>query len=161
MASLPADIWALGAILYQLISGKVPFGKGLNAAITIVNAKTPDQPALFSAKPQFRPLTDDLWSIVLACLQKDPGSRPTADQLVGMCEKLCYSCTERSTGSIRTFGGAGRGSWGFIQVDGGGEVFFHRDSVYGNAIARGSRVCFASYQGAPQPRVFPVLPLKV
>lgn len=159
-ANLPADIWALGALLYQLISGKLPFGRGLGAVPTIVTAKLPSRPALFNAKLQFQPLTDDLWSIVAACLQKDAAKRPTADQLVEMCSKLCYSIAERHVGSIDSFRGKGRGNWGFIDVDGGGTAFFHQDNFYGDTIAVGGRVNFADFPGVPRDRAFPVLPLK-
>jgi serine/threonine-protein kinase len=159
-ANLPADIWAIGALLYQLISGKLPFGRGLGAVPAIVTAKLPAQPTLFDTKPQFRPLTDDLWSIVGACLQKDAAKRPTADQLVEMCAKLCYSNAERHIGSINCFGGQGRGKWGFIDVDGGGTAFFHRDSFYGDTVKVGTKVNFADFPGVPQSRAFPVLPMK-
>ena len=159
-ASLPADIWALGALLYQLISGGLPFGRGLGAVTAIVAAKLPPPPTLFALKAQFRPLSDNLWSIVTASLQKDTSKRPTADQLVEICAKLCYSGADRHTGSINSFGGAGRGKWGFIDVDGDGQTFFHRDSYYGDKIVVGSKVNFASFPGAPQTRAFPVLPLK-
>jgi serine/threonine protein kinase len=158
-ASLPADVWALGALLYQLISGNLPFGRGLGAVPAIVAAKLPPQPALFTTKVQFRPLTDALWSIVTSCLQKDEAHRPTADQLVEMCSKFCYSTADRHTGSINSFAGAGRGKWGFIDVDGNGQAFFHRDSFYG-AITVGSKVNFAAFPGLPQSRAFPVLPIK-
>jgi eukaryotic-like serine/threonine-protein kinase len=159
-ATLPADIWALGALFYQLISGKLPFGRGLGAVPAIVAAKLPDIPILFGAKPQFRPLTDDLWSIVRECLRKDPGDRPTADALVEKCERLCYSNAERHPGLIDCYGGKGRGKWGFIEVEGGGTTFFHRDSFYGDAVVVGSKVTFAHFPGAPQTRAFPVLPMK-
>jgi eukaryotic-like serine/threonine-protein kinase len=159
-AKLPADVWALGALLYQLISGKLPFGKGLGAVPAILATKLPSAPALFSAKPQFRPLTDSIWSIVTACLQKDPAIRPTADQLVEMCSKLCYSNSPRSVGSISNFGGRGRGRWGFIDVDGGGSAFFHWDSFYGDTITVGGRVNFADFPGVPKDRAFPILPMK-
>ena len=54
-ASLPADIWALGAILYQLIAGELPYGKGLGAAPRIVSGGLPPQPALLSPKPNSAP----------------------------------------------------------------------------------------------------------
>jgi eukaryotic-like serine/threonine-protein kinase len=159
-ANLPADIWALGALLYQLISGTLPFGRGLVAVPTIVAAKLPAQPTLFGTKLQFQPLTHDLWSIVAACLQKDGAKRPTADQLVEMCSKLCYSNAERRVGSIDSFRGKGRGNWGFINIDGGGTAFFHQDNFYGDTITEGGKVNFADFPGVPRARAFPVLPMK-
>jgi serine/threonine protein kinase len=158
-AGLPADIWALGAMLFHLVSGKLPFGRGLGAVPAIVTAKLPSPPKLFT-KSQFQPLTDHLWSIVGACLQKDPSTRPTADQLVEMCSNLCYSNAQRHTGSINNFGGKGRGQWGFIDRDGGGIAFFHVANFYGDAIVVGDRVNFADFPGLPRPRAFPVLPIK-
>jgi len=79
-ATLPADVWALGALLYQLTSGKLPFGRGLGAPPAIVAAKLPPPPALFATKEQFRPLTDALWSVVTSCLQKDEAQRPRCAQ---------------------------------------------------------------------------------
>lgn len=159
-ANLPADIWALGALLYQLISGMLPFGRGLGAVPTIVAARLPTPPNLFTSKPQFQPLTNDLWSIVEACFQKDSARRPTADQIVEMCSRLCYSNAERRVGSIDSFRGRGRGNWGFIDIDGGGTAFFHQDNFYGDSIAVGSKVNFADFPGVPRARAFPVLPLK-
>jgi eukaryotic-like serine/threonine-protein kinase len=159
-ANLPADIWALGALLYQLISGQLPFGRGLGAAATIVTGKLPSPPPLFASKPQFRPLTDDLWGIVTSCLNRDAAKRPTADQLVEMCSKLCYSNAPRHTGVINSFGGPGRGNWGFIDQDGGGSVFFHRDSYFGDPVSKGTKVTFSAFRGVPQVRAFPVAPMK-
>jgi hypothetical protein len=51
-------------------------------------------------------------------------------------------------------------AWRFIDVEGGGTTFFHRDTFYGNAVAVGTKVTFAHFPGAPQTRAFPILPMK-
>ena len=158
-ARLPADIWAVGALLYQLISGVLPFGRGLGATKKILDAILPPKPTLFATKLQFQPLSDGLWSIVTACLNKEPNKRPTADQVVQMCAKLCYSDAPRHTGTIGDFG-TGRGQFGRIDGDGMGPAFFHSESYYGDKIAAGRKVNFAAFPGFPRPRAFPILQLK-
>lgn len=157
-AGLPADIWAIGAILYQLISGNLPYGRGLGATPRILEAALPTPPATFVARPQFRPLTVDLWNIVSLCLMKDPAERPDADQLIGLCAGLCYSDATRRTGRIASWR---YNAWGFIDVDDDGEVFFHGDSFYGlESPTIGARVNFADFSGAPRDRAFPVILLR-
>lgn len=158
-ADLPADVWALGAMLYALLSGAAPFGAGLAAIPAILEAKPPPKPVLFDRKLQFSPLTDGLWSIVEACLTKNPDKRPTADELVQVCARLCYSDAPRLEGTISRFR-HGTGAWGFIGADPGFEVFFHIDSYYGEKPKPGVRVNFACFEGHPSHRAFPVLPLK-
>jgi serine/threonine-protein kinase len=51
-------------------------------------------------------------------------------------------------------------SWGFISQDGGPDVFFHMDSVYGPRPKVGDRVLFAKYQGGGAERAFPVVKLR-
>ncbi len=79
-ATLPADIWALGAILYHLASGSLPFGSGLAAIPTILQADLPPKPDLFTRKLQFSPLTSELWDIIQACLQKKSAGWQPADR---------------------------------------------------------------------------------
>lgn len=158
-AGLPADIWAIGALLYQLLSGVLPFGRGLGATKKILDGVIPSKPALFAQKLQFQPLGEGLWAIVTACLSKEPSQRPTADQLVQMCAALCYSDAVRRTGTISEFA-AGPGQWGKIDCDGLATAFFHADSYYGEKIVPGQKVNFAMYPGSPYPRAFPVLKLK-
>jgi serine/threonine protein kinase len=158
-AGLPTDIWAIGAILYRLIAGKPPYGTGLSAVPRIYEAKAVAKPPLLASKGQFEPLSKELWQIVLACLVKDPQLRPSADDVIKMCSRLCYSHSERDTGIILNFR-AGTGAWGQIRSDQGAKIFFHTHSYYGDSPEAGDRVSFAAFPGSPLPRAFPVLPLK-
>ena len=66
-----SDIWSLGIVMYECLSGKVPF-KGDNPLTTIhqlVNNEYPDIGKLKSGIPTW------LTSIVYACLEKDPKER--------------------------------------------------------------------------------------
>jgi eukaryotic-like serine/threonine-protein kinase len=158
-ANLPADIWAIGAILYRLLAGVPPYGTGLSAVPKIVRANLPPKPTLLDTMTQFEPLSGELWEIVQACLQKEIALRPDADALVKMCSDLCYSHCPRNTGTIEDFG-RGPGNWGSIRADDRGGIFFHAHSYYGGTPEVGTRVNFASFPGSPKPRAFPVLPIK-
>ncbi len=68
-----ADVWALGAILYECLAGKPPF-KGTTTAETLLRVLHDD----VSPPPGPR----DLVTICLKCLQKEPGRRyASADAL--------------------------------------------------------------------------------
>jgi serine/threonine-protein kinase len=156
-AGCPADIWALGAIAFELLSGVKPFGGGLAAVPTILAAEMPDLPPHVVQKAQFRPLANEIYHVIGQCLKKDPASRPTADDLVAACENLCYQTALRWTGRVHNYAAS---TFGFIQPDGGGNpVFFHVDSVYGSRPAVGDRVWYARFNGAPRERAHPVVPL--
>lgn len=155
-ADKPADIWALGAMLYEIISGQKPFGVGYKAVPAIQAAIVPPLPASITSNSQFKPLATELHEIVVSCLQKDPAGRPQADALVSMCETLCYATNLREEGKISKFT---NGSWGFIEADGGGKgVFFHVASVFGNpALKEGDRVAFVRHAGGGNDRAFPLV----
>ncbi|NJO17818.1 MAG: protein kinase [Thioploca sp.] len=159
-ANKSSDIWAIGAILYYLMTGKYPFGNGLNAVIGISTAKLPVKPSLFE-KTQFKGLCNQLWEIIGMCLQKEPKSRPTANELVREFSKVCYSLSERQTGQIKSFIGHNNKNRGFISCQDGNEVFFHIDSFYSyKEPSIGMKVNFAQFDGEPKPRAFPLLPIK-
>lgn len=154
-AESPADIWALGAMTYELLCGKKPFGVGLKAVPQILSALPPDMPNYITSNIQFSPLATELFDTILKCLEKNPDDRPTSDTLVNMCEKMCYQLTERKLGIIRTIK---HDAWGFIACnDGSPDAFFHLASVYGTRPNEGDTVWFSQYPGDPAPRAYPVV----
>lgn len=157
-AGLPSDIWAAGAIMYRLLTGEFPFGTGLKAVTAIVMqpfAKPVEPPA----GSNFLRLWRDIWEIIVPCLAKEAGDRPTADELLSMFSQLCYSDAERMTGIVTSVRPKNF-HWGYIRGDDGMEVFYHEDNVYGPQPKVGTRVQYALSSGEPSPRAFPVICMK-
>lgn len=154
-AGKPSDIWALGAMMYELISGQKPFGSGLVAVPNILEAKSPSKPTYIDKNVQFESLGNELYELILNCLQENPEDRPTAEILVQNCENLCYPVVKRQTGVCTYL--HPQYSWGYIKNNNQHTIFFHFDSVYGNRPTVGSQVCFSAFPGSPNPRAHPVI----
>jgi eukaryotic-like serine/threonine-protein kinase len=152
----PADIWSLGAMVYELLTGSKPFGSGLIAVHKIVEAKPPEFPSFITNNAQFSFLANELIVLILQCLQKNASARPTADQLVEYCGKLCYPTNERFTGIVNTIN---HNAMGFISNT-PEDVFFNLDSVYGNKPNVGDQVWYSKFPGSPRWRAHPVVCLK-
>ncbi|HYV38869.1 MAG TPA: protein kinase [Gemmataceae bacterium] len=65
-----ADVYALGAILYELLTGQPPFGGSPIAKLTKVLHHEPEPPRRYRAD-----IPRDLDTICLKCLQKEPAAR--------------------------------------------------------------------------------------
>ncbi|WP_437299858.1 serine/threonine-protein kinase [Sorangium sp. So ce426] len=66
-----ADIWSLGAILYQLLTARVPFdASSLSELILMINTEPPPPPTTFR-----RDLPPGLEAAILRCLERDVAKR--------------------------------------------------------------------------------------
>ncbi|MBB5357667.1 serine/threonine-protein kinase [Rhodanobacter sp. ANJX3] len=170
-AGQPMDVWALGCIAYQLVSGTPPFGTGRAAIAAVVRAENLGQanltkPAIFGVHASTGPLEDQIWSLIQSCIQVAPAARPSAAEVARICGEWCYAFSERRRGTITSYGvrySSGAASQtGYIKDDVQADSwFYHRSEYFGNQKpAVGQRVNFSVHAGYPHARAAPVLNTK-
>src|ERR1041384_3350045 len=81
-----SDIYAVGALAYQLPCGKRPFDAPSVVEVLSLHLSAPPEPP---SKRLGRPLPADLESLILHCMEKAPGARPqTARDLLARLDSL-------------------------------------------------------------------------
>jgi len=76
-----ADIYSLGMILYEMLSGTDPFGLGFNTHQKVISgmswalAHTSKPPVPLRSQPSCEHLSPELEAVVMRCLQKAPNQR--------------------------------------------------------------------------------------
>ena len=74
-ASFTADIYALGVVLYEMLSGRVPFScEGFGQLVVQIITQAP--PPLPPLTPSGERIPSELKALVMRCLHKDPAKRP-------------------------------------------------------------------------------------
>ena len=74
------DVWSLGVITYQLLSGKTPF-ESRNLKKIDWNIKHKQITFQSSKKENWDDISDEAKSFILACLERDQTKRPSIREL--------------------------------------------------------------------------------
>lgn len=76
----PADVWAIGVIFYELVSGLPPFGNSAKSLLGIMTEIATSQPVSLVDRGL---MAQPMWSVLSRCLDRDVAQRiPTARALL-------------------------------------------------------------------------------
>ena len=94
----PSDIYSLGVMAFQMLSGELPFKPNKDDPVALLMMHVNDTPPkLRSIVPE---LPKSIENLVMACLEKKPGKRPTAAQLAERIENLLEELPELSPAAV-------------------------------------------------------------
>jgi serine/threonine-protein kinase len=97
-SSVQSDVWALGVILYELVSGRHPFARPDAEDFQAIRAiQFSDPPDLSEIVAEISP---ELKSVIAACLEKNPAARYTSAAEVREALKTIMKALQFETGVI-------------------------------------------------------------
>lgn len=99
-AGPPADVYALGVMLYRLLTGRVPF-KGPSAVDVMYRVVHEEAVPIRQIRPE---VPVGLESLCLECMRKKPGERPTAGELAVQLERFLGDRTDATDPHFRKEG---------------------------------------------------------